>query len=118
MTSPTQHVKEPILNTPVFTADGDQFGYVKEVHGGYFKIDVPMAVDYWLSATYIAESTLDRVTLSLNKDELSEHRLSAPGIETQEHSEGVISDADMLTQRERMERELEEQRAKMRAGLN
>ena len=118
MTSPTQNVNEPILNTPVFTSDGEQFGYVKEIQGGYFKLDVPMALDYWLSRAYIADSTLDRVTLSLNKNEVEEHRLSAPGLEGREHSEGVISDADMLSQRERMERELEEQRKKLQAGLN
>ena len=118
MSTPTQQVKEPILNTPVFTLDGEQFGYVKELHGGYFKIDVPLALDYWLSTSYIAESTLDRVSLSLRKDELEGHRLSAPGMENQVHGEGVISEADMLTQRERMERELEAQREKMKAGLN
>ena len=77
-----------------------------------------MAKDHWLSTAYIAESTLDRVTLSRPRAEIDEHRLSAPGIEGQEHTEGVISDVDMLTQRERMERELEEQREKMKAGLN
>ena len=118
MSTPTQHVKEPIIETPVFTREGEQFGYVKEVQGGYFKIDVPLAKDYWLSTAYIAESTLDRVTLSLAKAEIEEHRLSAPGIEGQEHPEGVITDVDILTQRERMERELEEQREKMKAGLN
>ena len=117
MSTPTQRVKEPILNTPVWTLDGDQFGYVNEIRGGYFKIDVPIALDYWLSMAYIADSTLDQVTLSLRKDELEAHRLSAPGIE-QAHSEGVISDADMLSQREKMERELEAQRERMRSGPN
>ena len=118
MSTPTQPANEPVLNTPVFTLDGEQFGFVKELQGGYFKIDVPMARDYWLSTAYIANSTLDRVNLSLRKAEVDEHRLSAPGLESQTHSEGIISDTDMLSQRERMERELEAQRERMRSGLN
>ena len=111
----TPKIQEPIVDTPVYAADGEQFGYVKEVSGGYFKIDVPMAKDYWLSTTYIADCTMDRVTLSLPKDEVDGHRLSAPGAENQ-NSDQVLSDSDALAQRERMERELEEQRARLRAG--
>lgn len=117
MSMPAQKMNEPLLDAPVWTRDGEQFGYVKEIQGGYFKIDVPMAKDYWLSCAYVEASSADRVTLSLRKDELDEHRLSAPGVETQDHPEGVISDVEMLAQRERMERELEAQRERMRAGL-
>ncbi|MEO8541133.1 MAG: hypothetical protein ABI577_15430 [bacterium] len=120
MSSPLPKVREPIMDTPVFTLDGEQFGYVKEIHGGYFKIDVPMARDYWLSTSYIADSTLDRVTLTLRKDELEEHRLSKPGVEVEASErlahDAVISDAEALTQRERMERELEAQNERLRAG--
>ena len=34
MSTPTPHVKEPIIDTPVFTNDGEQFGSVSEVQGG------------------------------------------------------------------------------------
>jgi hypothetical protein len=115
MTAPKVH--EPVVDAPIFTLDGEQFGYVREVHGGYFKIDVPMARDYWLSSSYIGDATLERVTLTLRKDELEEHRLSAPGLETQESSSGVIDDQAMLTQRERMERELEQQNERLRSGI-
>ena len=117
MTSPTARVSEPVIDTPVWTRDGEQFGYVREIHGGYFKIDVPMAKDYWLSNSYIESSTLDKVTLNLNKDEIDEHRLSAPGVEDQ-NTDHIIPDAEALAQREKMERELEEQNAKLRAERN
>lgn len=106
------------LNTPVVTSDGAQFGLVSELHGGYFKIDVPMARDFWLSTAYIADNTMDRVTLTLRKDEVEEHRLEAPGLETQEApaSGAVIDDQTMLSQRERMERELAQQNERLRSG--
>lgn len=110
-----QQVREPIVDTPVFSLDGQQVGYVKEMHGGYFKLDVPMAKDYWLSTVYIADSTLDRVSLSLRKDEMDEHRLSAPGADSQD-PDAVISDVQALTQRERMERELAAQNERLRRG--
>lgn len=112
MTTP---IDEPLIDTPVYSADGEQFGYVKELQGGYFKIDVPMAKDYWLSTAYIQDCTMDKVRLTLNKEEVDEHRLSAPGAENQ-NADHVLSDRDALAQRERMERELEEQRARLRAG--
>ena len=111
---------EIALNTPVVTSDGHQFGYVKELHGGYFKLDVPMAKDFWLSQAYIADYNMDRVSLTLRKDEVEEHRLEAPGLETQEQagSAAVIDDQAMLTQRERMERELAQQNERLRTGNN
>ncbi len=115
MSSPMQQVREPIVDTPVFSRDGDQIGFVREIHGGYFKIDAPMAKDYWLSTVYIADSTLDRVSLTLNKGEIDEHRLDAPGAEAQD-SDGIISDVQALSQRERMERELAAQNERLRQG--
>ncbi|MFN8616959.1 MAG: hypothetical protein U0837_07655 [Dehalococcoidia bacterium] len=115
MSSPTHQVRAPIVDTPVFSADGHQAGYVSEIHGGYFKLDVPMAKDYWLSTVYIAGSTLDRVSLTLKKDEMDEHRLSAPGAEAQD-PDFVISDVQALSQRERMERELAAQNERLRRG--
>lgn len=74
-----------------------------------------MAKDYWLSTMYIADSTIDRVSLSLRRDEMDEHRLTAPGAEAQD-SDAVISDEQALSQRERMERELAAQNERLRQG--
>ncbi len=119
MSTPTQEAREPMIDTPVVTLDGVKFGYVRELHGGYFKLDVPMAKDYWLSTSYISGSTPDQVSLTLRKDELDEHRLSAPGPDIEDSNstqDSIISAAEALSQREKMERELELQNEKLRAG--
>lgn len=120
MSTPLSGTREPVLNTPVFTLDGSEFGQVKELHGGYFKVDVPMARDFWLSTAYISHCNLERVNLNLRRDQLEDHRLSAPGADailSDAPKDAVISDAEALNQRERMERELETQNARIRAGL-
>lgn len=115
MSTPLQKTRVPIIDTPVFSLEGQKVGFVNEIHGGYFKIDTPMARDYWLSDAYISESTLDRVQLTLRKAEMDKHRLSAPGAEGQT-GDGIISDEEALTQRERMERELAMQNERLRNG--
>ncbi|HMO54177.1 MAG TPA: hypothetical protein PJ994_06710 [Tepidiformaceae bacterium] len=105
----------PKAGDSVWTADGHQFAYVKELHGDYFKLDVPMAQDYWFACAHIADVAEGRVTLRFDKGEVDDHKLSEPGVDTQ-RAEGVIGSEEMLNQRERMERELEAQRARMRSG--
>jgi len=117
MTNPTPQAPELAVDTSVWTADGQQFGYVKEVRTGYFKVDVPMAPDYWLSTSHIDTSNTERVTLVLAKDELDDHKLAAPGIEPEANGDQVLPASEQLAQRERMERELEAQRNRMQSGL-
>ncbi|MGH2634166.1 MAG: hypothetical protein ACRDG3_12210 [Tepidiformaceae bacterium] len=98
----------------VFDSTGEQFANVKEVSGGYFKLDVPMSADYWLSRAYVAGVTGRDVRLSITKHEAGEHKLAAPGLEhAAVGDDGVISDDVALEQRERMEREMEAQKARM-----
>jgi len=109
----------PARGASVISSDGEQFAYVKEVRGGYFELDVPMARDFWLSCAYIESADDRQVRLSITRDDVDEHRLSAPGIETSDDphradvEDKVISNEEALTQRERMERELAEQRARL-----
>ena len=37
------------LGADVYTSDGDHLGKVKAVEGEAFKVDAPMALDYWLA---------------------------------------------------------------------
>lgn len=96
----------------VYSADGEQFAYVRSVHGGYFELDVPWAQDFWLSKVYIDRVEENRVYLTLTKDETKEHRLRAPGIEPDEAPDRAatydkaIDDIEALRLRERMEREM------------
>jgi hypothetical protein len=132
---------EIMTGCPVFTSDGEQLGDVKEVSGDYFKVDAPMARDYWLSCDRVSSSADDRVVLNLTKDELGGYKLEAPGPAMTTHdgdremeretrrnhepgydpesrgepiiggtSDALISEEEQRQQRERMERELAEQR--------
>ena len=109
---------QPSVGAAVFSSDAEQFAYVTEVRGGYFKVDVPMSPDYWLSAQYIDHVSPNEVHLRIDRDEVDEHRLEEPGLDPatdphQDTSDKIISDQEALTQRERMERELEMQRQRM-----
>lgn len=104
----------PVHGT-VLASDGELVGKVKEVSGGYFKVDASMAMDYWLSRAYVATVAGDAVHLAITKHEASKHRLAAPGLEhATTGGDGIITNEAALEQRERMERELEEQKARMR----
>lgn len=113
----------PSIGAAVTTSDGSQFAYVKAVKGGYFELDVPMARDFWLSRQYIASTNDRQVSLNIDRDEVDEHRLGAPGLEELEDphrataQDRMLSHEEVLTQRERMERELLAQRARMEKEL-
>lgn len=108
------------VGAAVFAADGEQFGRLRETRGGYFKIDVPWALDFWLSTAYVARYQDNQVWLTIPRSEVDEHRLEAPGLEPSSDPhrataiDAVISDDEALAQRERMERELAEQREQLR----
>ncbi len=77
-----------------------------------------MARDFWLSSQYIATADDHRVTLNISRDDVDEHRLDEPGIETVDDvhradaEDQMISNEEALGQRERMEHNLTEQRAR------
>ncbi|MBI2764274.1 MAG: hypothetical protein HYX53_00015 [Chloroflexi bacterium] len=118
----TRQDGRPSIGDRVVAADGQDCGAVKEVRGGYFAVDAPMARDYWLSEAYVTSRSAGRVVLSLPKDEVAQHGLEAPGLEPTSDpdragpGDAVISDAEALATRERMERELAEQRRRMAAN--
>ena len=96
----------------VLSADNERLGRVKEVQGGYFQIDAPHAKDYWLSAMYAdASSAAVELRLTLPANEVADHKLDKPGLEPIGADAGrrgdvLLSDAQALLQRERMEHEL------------
>ena len=111
---PTAQATLPVGGA-IFDREGEQFAYVKEVRGGYFKLDLPMARDMWLSSGYVSRTEGNDVRLSITREEADEHKLSQPGLEMQEGaSADRLLDNDMaLKQRERMERELAQQSAQL-----
>ena len=44
---------------PVYDADGNELGTVKEVRGSYFKVDAPMAKDFWLRTDALSATGAD-----------------------------------------------------------
>ena len=104
----------------IFDCNGQQFAFVKEVKGGYFKLDLPRARDIWLSSGYVSETEGNDVRLNISRDEADEHKLGAPGLEQEAASVDLLLDNDAaLKQRERMEHELAQQNAQLdrEAGL-
>ncbi len=65
--------------TMVLTSDGEELGTVKEVRGAFFKVDAPMARDYWLACEIVsADLPLGGVRVMFTRPELDEHRLGEP----------------------------------------
>jgi len=62
----------------VFTNDNDLLGQVREIHGGYFKVNAAMQPDYWLATSLISSTTGDRVLLTIDKAHLGDHKESEP----------------------------------------
>lgn len=59
----------------VYTRDGNRLGEVKELRGEYFKVDAPMAQDYWLSCdAVLAGPGVNRVEVTFNKDQLDDFK--------------------------------------------
>jgi hypothetical protein len=67
-----------VLGCPVFTQDGEEIGKVKEVQGRYFRVDVPMHPDYWLSHDAIATATPEAITLFVDRDSLADAKSGSP----------------------------------------
>ena len=64
----------PIQGATVTTADREKLGSVKEIVGDCFKIDAPMARDYWLASDTIATVTGNDILLRLRREEMYEYR--------------------------------------------
>ncbi len=101
------------IGKDVIAADGERLGRVKEVQGGYFAVDAPLARHFWLSAIYVATlSRFDELRLTLSSREIEDHKLDKPGLEPAQDSDAaraadsLLSDEQALAQRERMERDL------------
>ena len=113
----TQQTFDLEPGTPVFAADGNRLGTVKEVEGTYFKIDVRLARDYWLDQDCIAYTGETGVTLALASEDVGTYKLKNPRQDltieeprTDPGQDSLITTEEQMDQRERMERQLEDQR--------
>lgn len=62
-------------NCEVFTSDGDKIGTVKEVQGGFFKVNVHLQPDYWLQRQFITSNDDGRITMSFTKQDLDDYKV-------------------------------------------
>jgi len=69
---------QPSIGKQVMTADGKELGKVKEISGGCFKIDAPLAPDYWLSTDTVSDATTSVLRLSLTRDGLDNAKIDGP----------------------------------------
>lgn len=68
----------------VYTNDGDKLGEVKEVRGGFFKVEASMQPDYWLSTSHVKSVTGTRVEMNFVKDHLGDYKTDGPDEEFRE----------------------------------
>jgi hypothetical protein len=89
----------------VLTKDGESIGRVKEVQGSYFKVDVPHARDFWLSADTVEASDIEGVRLLHEKSHIDGFQLDGPGGEPVDRRGPEVADMDFeTTQGEMMRR--------------
>ena len=58
----------------VYTKDGKLLGQVDAVGDGEFKVDAPMALDYWLPNDCIESVRYETVLLRIPEGDLSSHK--------------------------------------------
>lgn len=64
----------------VYSKDGKYLGDIAELRDGLFKLDAPMAVDYWLPDADVEKVEHGSVLLAFPAAELREHRREAGAI--------------------------------------
>ena len=102
----------------VYSSDGKRLGSVVELQPAHFKVDAPLQRDYWLSMAYVVSATADEVRLSFPASDAAVYKLSEPRAD--EDVEGapvdgevILSEEEQREQRQRMARELAEQRQQL-----
>ncbi len=68
----------PAVGCPVYTADGDKLGTVKELAGSAFKVNAHLQPDYWLSTSCVRAATANREELAFPKDRLGDYKQDHP----------------------------------------
>jgi len=71
-------IDESMIGAPVVDRDGHQVGTVKEIEESAFKVDAPLAFDYWLHFDGVQSASIDGVVMSVDADRLDEFKLDSP----------------------------------------
>lgn len=67
-----------MAGTVVLSSDGEALGKIKEIRGGYFKVDAPMARDFWLACESVATEAGDAVRVAFSKETLEANKQPEP----------------------------------------
>lgn len=111
-------VGELTLGALVVAMEGEELGNVKEIRGPYFKVDAPLATDYWLRTDSIRGVEAGRVLLAFASDQLNDYKthdpddaeaMSREGARAQYREEPVINEHDRLDAKPTSNRELTEE---------
>lgn len=78
LSTSNQAVRPLDVGAHVFTLDGVRLGRVCEVHPHYFKLDVSLKPDFWLSRDTVWSSDLSGVHVDFRRHELGDHRVDEP----------------------------------------
>lgn len=102
----------------VLASDGKQLGEVREIEGPHFRVDAPLERDYWLSLAYVVSADAGRVVMSFPASEVGPYKVSASSMDEGLKAgpgggEVILSETEQREQRERMARELAEQRRRL-----
>jgi len=109
----------PAVGWQVFSSEGLPIGRIDDLRGGRMHIDVRMRRDYWLSLADVVSTEQDAVTLAYPREALEQHKLGEPAAADGEALAGgdaapvLLDEHERRLQRERMERALAEQRARL-----
>jgi hypothetical protein len=65
------------LGDRVYTHDGKLLGTISEFRDGAFKLDAPLAVDFWLRTTDVQKVERGSVLMTFTEAQLANHRIEA-----------------------------------------
>ena len=97
----------------VITEDGHELGKVAGIDGQCIKVGAALSRDYWLHADSIVSVDGNDVCVCFAKHDLNAYKLDKPTVSDDPvvgQEDHIIPVDEQLEQRQRMERELEEQR--------
>ncbi len=108
--TPNHHVS-PTVGDDVATMDGHKLGRIQEVRGEYFRVRKgPFGHGYWLdgSLSYESETGGDEIVVAILNAQVSAHKMTDDAVNAAfaPKHDGILSEAELREQRERMERSL------------
>ena len=77
-------LNDTMIGLPIYTEDGSEIGKVKEIRGRYFKVDAPMASDYWLREDCVGSARGGEIRLAVPHDRLDDYKVN----ESETHETG------------------------------